>query len=56
MKKIMDLQLTSKIIKNGEVIDTYQIKNEVFYKILYNETIYTILENKKGIKVVKEEK
>lgn len=49
----MDLQLINKIIKHGEQIDIYKIKNDVFYKILYNEKIYTLLENKKGIRVIK---
>lgn len=49
----MDLQLINKIIKDGEQINIYKIKNEVFYKILYNEKIYTLSENKKGIRIIK---
>lgn len=49
----MDLQLINKIIKDGEQIDIYKIKNEVFYKISYNGKIYTLSENKKGIRIIK---
>ena len=44
----MNFETFNKILKNGEEIDIYKIKNNIIYKILYNDIIYLILENKKG--------
>lgn len=51
----MSFELLNKILKNGEEIDIYKIKNDIYHKILYNDVIYTILENNKGIKLLKME-
>ena len=51
----MSLELLNKILKNGEEIDVYKIKNNIYHKILYNDVTYTILENNKGIKLLKME-
>ena len=49
----MNFELLNKILKNGEEIDIYEIKKDIYHKILYNDVIYTILENNKGIKYIK---
>ena len=51
----MSFELLNKLLKHGEEIDTYKIKNDIYYKILYNGVIYIILENNKGIKILKNE-
>lgn len=51
----MNFEDFNKILKNGEEIDIYKIKNNIIYKILYNDIIYLILENKKGIKIIDKE-
>ena len=51
----MNFETFNKILKNGEEIDIYKIKNNIIYKILYNDIIYLILENKKGIKIIDKE-
>ena len=51
----MNFETFNKILKNGEEIDIYKIKNNIIYKILYNDVIYLILENKKGIKIIDKE-
>ena len=51
----MNFVTFNKILKNGEEIDIYKIKNNIIYKILYNDIIYLILENKKGIKIIDRE-
>ena len=52
----MNFELLNKILKNGEELDIYKNKNDVYHKILYNNTIYLILENNKGIKLLEKEK
>lgn len=47
----MNLELLSKIIREGEEIDIYKDKNKVYHKILYDDKIYTIIETKNGIKL-----
>lgn len=51
----MNFELLNKILKDGEEIDIYKIKNNIYRKILYNNTIYLILENNKGIKLLEKE-
>lgn len=51
----MNFDLLNKILKVGEEIDIYKIKNDIYHKILYNGVIYTILENNKGIKLLEKE-
>ena len=51
----MNFELLNKILKNGEELDIYKIKNNIYHKILYNDVIYTILENNKGIKLLEKE-
>ena len=51
----MNFETFNNILKNGEEIDIYKIKNNIIYKILYNDIIYLILENKKGIKIIDKE-
>lgn len=51
----MNFEDFNKILKNGEEIDIYKIKNNIIYKVLYNDIIYLILENKKGIKIIDKE-
>lgn len=55
-KHIMNLELLNKIIKNGEEIDTYKIKNKIYHKIVYDNKVYVITEDKKGIRLEREEK
>ena len=50
----MNFELLNKILKNGEEIDVYKVKNDIYHKIVYNNTIYLILENKKGIKILED--
>lgn len=52
----MNFDLLNKILKNGEEIDIYKIKSNIYHKILYNDVIYTILENNKGIKLEESER
>jgi hypothetical protein len=49
----MNFELLNKILKDGEEIDIYKIKNDIYHKIIYNNIIYTIKENKNGIKILK---
>ncbi len=51
----MNFELLNKILKGGEEIDIYKIKNNIYHKILYNDMIYIILENNKGIKLLEKE-
>ena len=48
----MDFELLNKIIKDGECLDTCEIGDDIYYKILYDNTIYVISENKTGVKIV----
>ena len=50
----MDFELLNKIIKDGECLDTCEIGDDIYYKILYDNTIYVISENKTGVKIVQE--
>ena len=51
----MNFDTFNKILKNGEEIDNYKIKNNIYHKILYNDVIYVILENNEGIKIINKE-
>lgn len=51
----MNFELLNKILKYGEEVDIYKIKNNIYHKILYNDVIYIILENNKGIKLLEKE-
>lgn len=51
----MNFETFNKILKNGEEIDNYKIKNNIYHKILYNDVIYVILENNKGIRIINKE-
>ena len=48
-----EFQLINEIIKKGECIDTYKIKNTSFYKIVYNNKIYVISEKNNFYKIEK---
>lgn len=51
----MNFDTFNKILKNGEEIDNYKIKNNIYHKILYNDVIYVILENNEGVKIINKE-
>lgn len=48
-----EFQLINEIIKKGEIYDTYKIKNTIYYKIVYNDEIYTISEKNNFYKIEK---
>lgn len=47
----MNFELLNKILKSGEEIDIYRIKNKTYHKILYDNKVYIISETKNGIKL-----
>lgn len=47
----MNLQKLNDILKNGEYLDTWRAAATTYYKILYNNIVYVISENKKGVKI-----
>lgn len=47
----MDLELFNKILKYGEEIETYRIKNKIYHEILYDDKVYLISETKNEIKL-----
>lgn len=51
----MNFDTFNKILKNGEEIDNYKIKNNNYHKILYNDVIYVILENNESVKIINKE-
>lgn len=47
----MNFELLNKIIKDGEEVDIYRIKNKIYHEILYDNKVYIISETKNGIKL-----
>ena len=47
----MNFELLNKIIREGEEIDIYRIKNKIYHEILYGGKVYTIIETKNGLKL-----
>lgn len=52
----MNLELFNRILKYGEEIDIYRIKNKIYHEILYDDKVYIIIETKNGLKLKEEKK